>query len=82
MMSNIGYKRCWQCGAENADDRDFCGICKEPLDINLISSMLTKEEKIKLKKLLSIIEIDQFNNIKINGILQPIDIIFFPNDKS
>ena len=44
-MAGLGYKRCWQCGAENKDDREFCGVCMEPLDAKDLIDKLTREIK-------------------------------------
>jgi uncharacterized membrane protein YvbJ len=48
-MSSLGYKRCWQCGAENADDRNHCGVCGEELYAKDLIDKLRKEIE-RLKK--------------------------------
>ena len=44
-MAGLGYKKCWQCGAENADDRQYCGVCGENLDSKELIVDLNKRLK-------------------------------------
>lgn len=58
MSPGLGYKRCWQCGAENADNRTKCGVCNELLDSKELIDKLNKEIEELKKKLLVYVSID------------------------
>lgn len=37
---SLGYKKCYQCGGENASDRQFCGVCGSDLDAQAFIAQL------------------------------------------